>query len=316
MTRMTRRCKFVQASVPLPKPRTKGRATITISDEEDEIPPARAGRKAKVPVSHSIIFSLWHSLTSCSLQALSENAKGKRRATSPAMTDDEGAILSDQSLEYNENASPEESDGSGSEYQVSDNDDGERSDASDALEEDEIALRPSMAPRKHGRAKESVDNDDVMLGAAIQMSLEDGGDDGVTMETMRRVTADVAARRAVRGGQEEVSDIDEVELSELSALDGSEDDMPLLKKGKGKARAPNKSKVKGKGKRKVEDTMDIDGNGKFMTLAQLRKKQAAERKAKRDKKAILRTEERELRKKLGRALTMVTLSSTSLTSVH
>lgn len=215
--------------------------------------------------------------------------------------------MSDASLEYDENASVEESDGSGSEYQKSDDDENEimLSDASDAIDDD-IQRKPRKSPRKaRGRMSEDLDDDDVMVGAAIQMSLEDG-DEGAdeAIANIRKLTADAAARRLSRGDEDD-ADADADVLSSLSEIDVSEEE-PLSKKAEGKAKrkaAPKKGKGKGKSKA-VDSDMDLEDD-KFMTLAKLRKKNAAERKAKKSKRAILRAEENELRRELGRALTQV-----------
>jgi hypothetical protein len=202
--------------------------------------------------------------------------------------------VSDASLEYDENAALEESDGSGSEYQKSDDD---ASVLSENISEDELELKPRVSPRKRGAiratSEDSREEDDLMTAAAIQASMETGTADSDAVQNVRKLMADAAMARAARGTHP--PDSDEAEFSELSS-----EEEPISSKVKGKGKA--KAKVPKK-KKQANDMQD--GDDKFMTLGDLKKKRAAERRGKNEKRKVLREEERQMRMELGRALTQV-----------
>jgi hypothetical protein len=215
------------------------------------------------------------------VKTVSTKSKGKAKASAPLSEEE----LSANELEYDENASAVESDLSGSEFEISEDDavDEEPSDAEDAKP---VAR---MLPRK-GRLVLSLDNKDAeeaMLEAAVRASLRDDvdgdGDVGPSYDP---------------DGEDLPSE------AEALSSDLSEDDEPLAKGQKKGGRSKKMADI--------AETHSYPGGSNIMTLAKLKKKKKREEssasKAKKDARLRVKQEERELIRKLGRRLIQVSAS--------
>ncbi|KAJ3547572.1 hypothetical protein NM688_g5390 [Phlebia brevispora] len=107
------------------------------------------------------------------LKAKSRTAsKGKSRATSKARSEtdeDEIPDSQDEELEYDEQASLDESDDSGSEFQISEDEDDYVEDSED---EDEITTTTKLRSFAEALEEEGIDADEVMMEVVIEQSLQ------------------------------------------------------------------------------------------------------------------------------------------------
>jgi hypothetical protein len=195
----------------------------------------------------------------------STKGKGKQKEVIPA-TDDEA--LSDKSLEYDE---VEESDASGSEFQASDAEDSDI---------EIVSTARKLANKARAASPEMDEAEGEMVEAAIQ-------------ESLRSTRA--AAKSGARSSKfVSLSDAEVSSVQELSDISDSEDDEPVVKKGKGK------------GKSKAGDSSSISYQApKIMDLKELKKQKRLERQAKAPARKLLKQQERALAKDLGRALIQV-----------
>ena len=248
--------------------------------------------------------------------------KGKGKGSTslvPSIADGEDlsekAIVSELELEYDENASIDESDASGSEFQVSEDD-------FENAEEEEFIVKSRKTPRKQSiliTDEDFFNNDsdeEVMLDAAIHESLQtarldNASRNGVSSSSRASVSSNPAAvlraaaaeRRLARANQViDVDDFQVIDVDELSTLtesdaQSSSDEEALSKaKGKGKSKTPKKSAT-------VYDTISI----KFMSITQRRKLNREQRKLAAASRRENRKEELAMIKQLGRPLTHVRL---------
>jgi DNA repair protein RAD16 len=249
--------------------------------------------------------------------------KGKDKGSTslvPSIADGEDlseeAIVSELELEYDENASIDESDASGSEFQVSEDD------FENAEEEEEFIVKSRKTPRKQSiliTDEDFFNNDsdeEIMLDAAIHESLQtarldNASRNGVSSSSRASVSSNPAAvlraaaaeRRLARANQViDVDDFQVIDVDELSTLtesdaQSSSDEEALSKvKGKGKSKAPKKSAT-------VYDTTST----KFMSITQRRKLNREQRKLAAASRRENRKEELAMIKQLGRPLTHVRL---------
>lgn len=213
-------------------------------------------------------------------------------------SDAEDAADQSDGLEYDENASLDESGSDGSEYQES----GEDSDVvADSQDEQELVY--NQAERSMSPLTEGEDEEAVMLDAAIQDSLrtarnEDtagsssaGAGPSKPRENSRAARAQriaAAVEKRLKGAKSDdyvnSDDLDDGNSSDEEALSNSKQKKPAAKKGAASAKARS--------------------TGGHMTLADLRKA----RKEKRLQAQANKKEELALRKKLGRRLTPVRIS--------
>ena len=200
-----------------------------------------------------------------------------------------------------------ESDNSGSEYEVSDIDDALNGEDSDNSADD--YAEPAVVDEY---TEQGVDDEDVMMDAAIQASLDsarldNGCNAGMSsagagssrqhppVNSAAALRAAAAERRLAKELQDDDASI--AEISSGSEVSLSEDEQPL-------------AKGKGKGKAKVSATMLklIDtSEGKIMTAAERRR----ERQLRRQEQSVLKMAERRLRTQLGRKLTYVSIAACS-----
>ncbi|KAF7297296.1 ATP-dependent helicase rhp16 [Mycena indigotica] len=235
--------------------------------------------------------------------------KGKGKAVESAPASDY-----DCGLEYDEKAELFESEDSGSEFIGSDDDD-----PIQAVDEDD---------------EEDIDDDTVMIDAAIQMSLETQNSVNSTKlvspnpQAILRARAAEARIASAKNGKANLVD----DSSMVLDASDSEEEVPLRKK-----KAPKKTKKvqdeefddelsamsseeyesdapisRGKGKSKVT----IKPKAKSMTMAELRRQRKQERLRKRAERRVNIMEERALRKKLGRKLTYAEKSTIALHKHH
>lgn len=208
--------------------------------------------------------------------------KGKNKvpvASTPASSLDEDIDMeSDASLEYKE---IDESEGSGSEYVVSE-------------EEDENAFVASDS-----------DEEAVMLAAAAEMSLQTARSSGASgsgssskSTNKAAVLAFTAAERRMERANKGI-DADDYLSEDDQEIDesGSESDVPLSSKGKGKAHVK-------KGKKSDLAPWPTLPK-KHMTLAQLRAEKKEQRCRANEWKKEIKAEEKKLMRELGRRLTYV-----------
>ncbi|KAG6878349.1 hypothetical protein C0993_008107 [Termitomyces sp. T159_Od127] len=221
--------------------------------------------------------------------------KGKGRmpiASMPASSDDQDVDLeSNASLEYKE---IDESEGSGSEYVVSE-------------EEDENALVASDS-----------DEEAVMLAAAAEMSLQTAWSNGASgsgsgsgsssRKPLNKVSAlaAAAAERRMKRANKDI-DVDDYLSEDDQEIDesGSDSDVPLSSKGKGKALV-----------KKLDLNPWPTVSKKHMTLAQLRAEKKEQRRRTNEWKKEIKAEEKKLMRELGRRLTYAEKSSLALLRHH
>lgn len=203
-------------------------------------------------------------------------------------------FVEDQDLEYDEDAS--ESEPSGSEFEADDD-----SVVADSQDEEELSVPRRKRLVDDEIADEGIDDEDVMIDAAIQESLRTAreglevamGTTSVgagssrakaplnTAASLRAAAVEkrLGKRKAKKETEDFVPDSDETSELELAMSSSESEEEPIIRsKGKNKKVVASK-KTKGKGK------------AKKMTAAEERK--------------LRRAEEREMRKKLGRKLTAV-----------
>ena len=231
--------------------------------------------------------------------------------------EEELAAPSDDVLEYDEQASLNESEDSGSEFEVS------GQEIAGSGSEDEAAAEDELQAYAQALEEEGVDANDVLLSAAVQESLEatrqtDAVRQGTSSrgagsssckkrsarEILRTAAAAAAERRLKITASVENIDVDDYvqdseDDSSASFSDSDDSDTPLSKlKGKRKAK-PQKA-----GKTAVRSEAVV------LTLDDIRQRKAEKRAAAKAR----REEERALKDKLGRKITQVRcLNSFSLT---
>lgn len=217
---------------------------------------------------------------------------------------------SEDELIYDEKASLNESDDSGSEF--------EASDAEAAVSDSDTEL----AAYAEALEEEGIDADDVLLDAAVKESLTSAREinsvhqgtsssgagsshkkkPATAKEVLRAAAAAAAERRLTRSSGENIDVDDYIQESEdefSNFSDVSEESLPATKrKGKGKAKATKAKPV-------AVRTEPI-----IMTVADIK----ARNREKRAEAKLRRQEERALQKKLGRKITSV--SCATLSSAH
>jgi DNA repair protein RAD16 len=215
----------------------------------------------------------------------------------------EGAIVSEIELEYDENASIEESDTSGSEFQASEDDEEAEDD------EEEYVVKPRKFPHKRNPLVVDEDflgsdDDEIMLDAAIHESLQTAClDNGVgsssrpsaPSNSAAAVRAAAAERRLARANQ--AIDVDDAAFLIESDAENSSDEETF---SKAKAKAPKNSAT-------VHDTTST----KFMSISQRRKLNREQRRLGAAARRGNRKEELAMVKLLGRKLTYVRLKSSA-----
>ena len=238
--------------------------------------------------------------------------KGKAplRSKRPVEENDGGA--SESGLEYDEDALLEESDDSGSEFVASD-EEVEFAPDEHRREDDPLAISrkfgSSYKQTISDRDEDSMDDDeDVMVNAAIQMSLQitrpshasSSSNNLISPNPVVALRAAATERRLTRA--QKTVDADDFEMAvgsdDASASDSEEE--PLSKKGKGSFKGnPTKKAVT------VRDTSSI----KAMTMTELRRMRRDERQRVTAERRKNKKEELALMKQLGRRLTYVSLPS-------
>lgn len=205
----------------------------------------------------------------------------------------------------------EESSDSGSEFELSEADSIEGS-------QDETDITPETKIRTYAQAleDEGIDADDVLMDFAIKESLNDADNDNsvrngtssrgagsskpikarTAAAALRAAAADRRLSRARKGTRSMVDndyeppeDDEDKDEKNADLSPSSEDEQPLSKKGKAKAKVVTRSRV-------------ADAP-KYMTFADMKERKAESRRLARQRKA----EERGLAAKLGRRLTQVTI---------
>lgn len=223
----------------------------------------------------------------------------------------EGAIVSEPELEYDENASVEESDLSGSEFEASDNEPQVDEDF-----EEEFPVKTRKSPRKSRTILDADFEDDsegeeIMMDAAIQESLHSArmgqiSSNGAGPSSSRpkassksaaALRAAAAEKRLAHSKGEDV-DSDEFQIAletEEEAQSSSEEEAFTKTKGKGKGKkAPKKTVI-------VRDTSST----KFMSLSERRALNREKRKLAKSANSANRKEELAMIKQFGRKLTYV-----------
>ncbi|KAJ7283280.1 SNF2 family N-terminal domain-containing protein [Mycena rebaudengoi] len=238
----------------------------------------------------------------CSNYATPAKNKGKGKA--PARKAPvEAAVGLLGGLDYDEDASLEESDGSGSEFLHSSDEE-----AVVASDEDEEPLltrsrRRSLQVELELLEEDLTEDEDIMLTAAIHESLQDptvASSSSTKLVSpnrdavLRAAAAEARLAAALRGADATVDD---------SEMQAQESDEPTENKGKERA---------GKGKKVTVRATPK----KSMTMSQLRKLKREERQAARAARRENHKEEMALRKKLGRKLTYAEKSAIALQKHH
>ncbi len=208
------------------------------------------------------------------------------RPRATAVNDDD----QNSDLEYDEDRDLDESDTSGSEFVASD---------------DESAFEGSGGPGNEDHSAADSDSEDeeaLMLQLAVRNSLnansEDAGESSSASMSPAALRAAAAERRLTRANRS--IDVDDSAMEILGDLSSESDDEPLSRRGK----------VKGKGKGKAKASADPP---KVMTFAELRKLRREAKNKNLEETKATRMEEKAMRKRLGRRLTYVSVSSTQFT---
>jgi DNA repair protein RAD16 len=241
--------------------------------------------------------------------------KGKGRARqslAPSATEgddgSEGAIVSELELEYDENASIKESDDSGSEFQVSEEDSVEVE-----QQDEEYVAKPRKFPRKQSLLAidqdflEDENDDEIMLDAAIQESLQtarfdEAASNGagpslrpiVSSNSAAALRAAAAERRLARANRD--IDLDDLEYALLT---------------ENEEESPDEALFTIKAKKKCATIRDTTST-RFMSISERRKLNREKRKF--DTAANrrgTRKEELAMIRELGRPLTLVRLITAS-----
>jgi DNA repair protein RAD16 len=260
-----------------------------------EIPIKPGSKSSKTPVKVRYVYSTYDSFDPIlhSFQARVAQ-KGKGKAKAAESTDEDGAI-SDESQEFNECPSFDESEDSGSEYEASLN----TSDVDQsAPRRSNVFLTEDVSDadqQAYDDSENDQEDDEFMLAAAIHASLETAnvfGDAVGSSTGASRPRNHAAALRAAAAELRLTRDLAEASAV-VSEADSEEEYSASVSKGRRKGKGKGKSKGKAK-KVKPRDT----GVPKQMTLSELVKKRKEERKA-------ARAEEMQMRQQLGRRLTVV-----------
>ncbi len=275
---------------------------------EKAVEPPRKRRKAvfvDVPASkyspdNLKVCSHTHSNHYICLDDYQQVNKGKAPVKRPTPEEDE--IVPDpqeEELEYDEQASLDESEGSGSEFEASDEDEF----VEGGQEEDHTNADIKLRAYAEALAEEGLDAEELIMDFAIQESLESSRNprfrgqassaagSSSSKKPVRNAAAALraaAAERRLQRSQNKDSDVSEEYAFDEDSDSGSSENSQTDKKGKGKA----------KGK---TATVIVKAKAKHMSLADLKKQRQEQR-----RRAIERRgEEAALRKKLGRKLTQV-----------
>jgi DNA repair protein RAD16 len=230
-------------------------------------------------------------------------------AKTEIVSEEEIILDSEDELEFQEQASPDESSESGSEFELSDNDS-----LAGSQDEDAAITEAKLVSYAQAIADDDMDAEDVLVDAAIQESLQTAqaaraiangvtsagvGSSGSKTRAPRNAAsalrAAAAERRMSRAKEPHTSDA-EFELSdEEEDAQSSMSDSPLS----GRASKKGKGKAKGKGDDSHQTTWTN------MSQTDRKRRQQENRAAARARKA----QERKLIEKLGRRLTQVYLRS-------
>ncbi|PSS31981.1 hypothetical protein PHLCEN_2v2223 [Hermanssonia centrifuga] len=228
-------------------------------------------------------------------------------------TPEEDEIVPDsqeEGLEYDEQASIDESEGSGSEFEASDEDEF----VEGSQEEDNINADIKLRAYAEALAEEGLDAEELIMDFAIQESLESSRNphsrgqassaagSSSSKKPVRNAAAALraaAAERRLQRSQNKDSDVSEEYAFDEDSDSGSSDDSQTRKKGKGKP----------KGK---TATVIVKAKAKHMSLADLKK----QRQEQRQRASERRREEAALRKKLGRKLTQAEKNALALRKHH
>ncbi|KAJ7087303.1 DNA repair protein rad16 [Mycena belliarum] len=226
-----------------------------------------------------------------------EKGKGKGKAPARSPVEDDSSILG--GLDFDEVAELEESDDSGSEFV-----------GSDSEAELPLRLRHRDAGLDSDLEIEDIDDEDIMVDAAINMSLQ--GPNVASSSSSRLVStnphallraraAEARFAAAKRGVDDTVDDSQmDVDASDLSSAPDSDEDLP-----KGKTAGS-------KGKKKVT----VRSTSKKMTMRELREQRREARLRAKLAKRENHLEEAALKKKLGRKLTYAEKSTIALHKHH
>ncbi|KAK7689056.1 hypothetical protein QCA50_007747 [Cerrena zonata] len=290
----------------------KGKKRARETDSEGEHSKESAPLNKKRALSREVYVDIPSATTKSAPKAPAAK-KGKGKAFVPTIpTSDpleEEIVEDDGELEFDEDAELEdpESDDSGSEFE----DPGSEV-IPDSEEEFDLAL--ARAKLRSGVEQAGIDDDELMIDAAIQESLTtaregrdiaagntDANAGSSRLKGARNKAAALrasAAEHRLKHTDAQESDFEDESEAQLS----SEEDEPLAdRKGKGKA----KTKTKTKKSAKVQDT----SKPKMMTLKERRRLQREARNAH-------KKEETELRRKLGRKLTIAEKTTVALHKHH
>ena len=211
---------------------------------------------------------------------------------------DEEELVSDHELEYDEQASIDESEDSGSEFQVSDE---EVEDAEDS--ENEPINDKNLQEYAEALEEEGIDADEILLDVAVQESLESArhnrsvqqgaSSSGAGSSKARNGSNAAAALRAAAAERRMAKktktgkDVDDEDFAEDSdAGDDDDDDEDVMSESDDEllVKSPAKAKGKGKGKAKAKAEKKEEPV-KVMTVTEMRKRRrAAAREARAERK--------------------------------
>ncbi|KAL5488367.1 RAD16 [Sanghuangporus weigelae] len=217
-------------------------------------------------------------------------------------------LVSEDEVEYDEEAEFEESGDSGSEFEAFDDDEND-DDYEDTRKTRKSPRKSVVTPSEYlGPPLSDSEAEAQLLELAIELSkqvaeesefLRKGGASGSSASALRAAAAE---RRRARAQKIELGSLPGLTESEAEATssDSDEDDEPLAKKGKGKEKASAKS----------------NGDSNIMTYADLHALKRAAGAERRAQMRDLKAEEKRLRRELGRKLTHAEKTSIQLKYHH
>lgn len=222
----------------------------------------------------------------------------------------------EEELEYNEAPTPAESDDSGSEFELSDEDD-EDDGSWHESDVDDIQATAKLHSFAEALEEDGIDADDIVMDIVVKESLEmarstqiEGSSGAGSSKKNSARTVAAALRAAAAEGRltrsQQPSEVIDVDAYNSDVLDDSSLSEVSISDGEPLAKAKGKSKAKGKAKAKAPAKSKSAGSAaKIMTIGELRQQKREQRKEKRRQADERKKEERAMRKKLGRKLTQV-----------
>ncbi|KAJ7590563.1 SNF2 family N-terminal domain-containing protein [Mycena floridula] len=300
------------------KPRGKRAAKSDTESDSNSVAQKPAAKRRAVGENRAFVVVPQIKSNSKKLPAAVRNGKAAIKSSGPPTDDDE--LVSDDELEYNERAGADDTGSSGSEFVASSDDEGPVQDEDEDAGEEGPGYSTRSSPRKlfviDSDEDMDVDDEDIMMDAAIQLSLLQGRrgssqasgssrPTAISPNPLAALRAAAAEKRIARANKS--IDIEDVDIALSSDEDSDSEPIAKKTKGKGKGKAPAKTKAKGK-------TPDVVST--IMTIAEMRRQKKEARSKLLAERQEAKKEEMALRLKLGRKLTHAEKTTIALHKNH